>query len=517
MAVQLQVAYSKGIFGTAVFAGGPYYCAQDSSITAQGYCESGNGIPLQTLIDYTNSQATNGTIDPTSNIANKPIYMFSGTNDTTVHQVVMNTLQQYYETYTRSSNITYDHDSQAAHAWISPGGPNSCTSSYIPYINNCGIDAEQTFLTMFYGSLNAKNTGAYIQFDQNPFVSSGNANSYSMDSTGWLFVPTSCANGQPCRLVVALHGCLQYQGIIQQEFVQKAGINEWADTNNIIVLYPQTISSSSSPQNPLGCWDWWGYTSSDFALKSGPQMKAIMSMVSQITSGYQGTGGVPAAPTGLAITGTAASSVSLTWSPNTVATSYNVYRNGSKVGSTSLTSDTDSGLSASTNYIYTVTAVNSSGESAQSSAVSATTRDTSGGGVPVAPAGPTVSKTTTSSVSLTWSASSGATGYNVYRDGNQVGSSSSTSYTDSGLSAGTPYIYAVTAVSSSGESAKSQTVKAATQPQAVTAPGAQHYADGRITVAQFLQLGQEYGYNTPITLYLCGSTWTDSSTCGPIH
>jgi poly(3-hydroxybutyrate) depolymerase len=288
LAVQLQVAFSKSIFGTAVFAGGPYYCAQGSLNSAQGYCETGNGIPLQTLIDYTNYQAANGKIDPTSNIANKPIYMFSGTNDTTVRQRAMNTLQQYYETYTSSSNIAYNQNSQAAHAWISPDGPNSCTSSYIPYINNCGIDAEQTFLTNFYGSLNPKNTGtltgSYIQFDQNLFASGGNARSYSMDGTGWLFVPQNCTNGQICRLVVALHGCLQYQGIIQQQFVQKSGINEWADTNNIIVLYPQTTNSSS---NPLGCWDWWGCVSSDYALKSAPQMDAIMAMVAQITSGYK--------------------------------------------------------------------------------------------------------------------------------------------------------------------------------------------------------------------------------------
>jgi|SRR5580692_8743242 poly(3-hydroxybutyrate) depolymerase len=288
MAVQLQVAYSQSIFGTAVFAGGPYYCAQGSINSAVGYCESGSGIPLQTLIDYTNAQAASGKIDPTTHIANKPIYMFSGTNDTTVHQAVMNTLQQYYETYTSSSNIAYNQSMPAAHGWISPDGPNSCNSSYIPYINNCGIDAEQTFLTNFYGSLNAKNTGtltgSYIKFNQNPFVSAGNANSYSMDSTGWLFVPQNCANGQPCRLVVALHGCLQYQGMVQQQLVQKSGINEWADTNNIIVLYPQATRTSSS--NPLGCWDWWGYLSSDYALKSAPQMDAIMAMVAQITSGY---------------------------------------------------------------------------------------------------------------------------------------------------------------------------------------------------------------------------------------
>jgi hypothetical protein len=36
-------------------------------------------------------------------------------------------------------------------------------------------------------------------------------------------------------------------------------------------------------------------------------------------------------------------------------------------------------------------------------------------------------------------------------------------------------------------------------------------------VTQYNQLGAEYGYNTVITLYLCGTTWTNSSTCGPMH
>src|SRR5260370_14035971 len=150
MAVQLQVAFSTSIFGTAVFAGGPYYCAQGSVNSALGYCENGNGIPLQTLIDYTNNQAANGKIDPTSNIANKPIYMFSGYNDTTVRQPVMNMLHQYYETYTSRSNIAYNQNSLAAHAWISPDGPNSSTSSYIPNYNNYGMDADKHLLNNFY-------------------------------------------------------------------------------------------------------------------------------------------------------------------------------------------------------------------------------------------------------------------------------------------------------------------------------------------------------------------------------
>jgi poly(3-hydroxybutyrate) depolymerase len=288
MAVQLQVAYSARVFGTAVFAGGPYYCAQDSIVLAVGQCESGSGIAAKPSIYYTNSQDGNGTIDPTSNLANKPIYMFSGTNDTTVHQPVMDALYQYYSNYTKTSNITYDNDTPAAHGWISPDGPNPCGSSYIPYVNDCSIDPEQTFLTMFYGELNAKNTGtlggSYIQFSQDPFAPGASAKAATMDSTGWLYVPAACASGQACRLLIALHGCLQNQGIIQQQFVQKSGINEWADTNNIIVLYPQATWGAS---NPLACWDWWGYNSPDYALQSAPQMVAIMAMVSQITSGQK--------------------------------------------------------------------------------------------------------------------------------------------------------------------------------------------------------------------------------------
>jgi hypothetical protein len=85
-----------------------------------------------------------------------------------------------------------------------------------------------------------------------------------------------------------------------------------------------------------------------------------------------GGGTVPAAPTGLS--GTASSSsVSLTWSAASGATSYNVYRNGTKVGSPTGTSYTDSGLSANTSYSYQVSASNSAGEGPKSSSISVTT------------------------------------------------------------------------------------------------------------------------------------------------
>ena len=81
-----------------------------------------------------------------------------------------------------------------------------------------------------------------------------------------------------------------------------------------------------------------------------------------------GGGTVPAAPTGLSGTSTA-SSVSLTWSAASGATSYNVYRNGSKVGSPTGTSYTDSGLAANTTYSYQVSASNSAGEGPKSTTI----------------------------------------------------------------------------------------------------------------------------------------------------
>jgi chitinase len=100
-------------------------------------------------------------------------------------------------------------------------------------------------------------------------------------------------------------------------------------------------------------------------------------------TGPGGGASAPSAPGGLTVTGTTSSSASLSWSsPGGTVSGYNVYRNGSKVGTTTSTSYTDSGLAASTKYTYSVTAYNSIGESSPSGSVSATTTSSGGGGTP---------------------------------------------------------------------------------------------------------------------------------------
>lgn len=85
----------------------------------------------------------------------------------------------------------------------------------------------------------------------------------------------------PCRLVVVLHGCLGGRYLLGDEFPELANLDTYADTNNLVILYPQAVASLI-PDNPEGCWDWWGYDGPKFAVKGAPQMVTITRMVSAL-------------------------------------------------------------------------------------------------------------------------------------------------------------------------------------------------------------------------------------------
>jgi len=174
--------------------------------------------------------------------------------------------------------------------------------------------------------------------------------------------------------------------------------------------------------------------------------------------------------------------VSLSWPASVAATSYDVKRATvtggpyTTVACATTTSYTDTGLSGGTTYYYVVSAAynagpNAGGESADSSEASATPQ----GLAP--PSAPVLLSATPGNgqVVLSWSASSGATSYNVKRatvSGGPytiIASSSSTSYTNSGLTNGTTYYYVVSAVNSGGESANSSQLSATPQPPAAPA------------------------------------------------
>ena len=45
-------------------------------------------------------------------------------------------------------------------------------------------------------------------------------------------------------------------------FARNTGYNEVGELNNIIILYPQSIADNII-LNPMGCWDYTGYTGSN--------------------------------------------------------------------------------------------------------------------------------------------------------------------------------------------------------------------------------------------------------------
>jgi fibronectin type 3 domain-containing protein len=145
----------------------------------------------------------------------------------------------------------------------------------------------------------------------------------------------------------------------------------------------------------------------------------------------------------------------LTWSTVAGATSYRVYRNGALRSTVSATSFADSALTNGSTYTYYVTAMKAALESAPSATVSATP-------AAVAPGTPTgvVAAPGNGQVALSWTASTGATSYQVYRGGVLVGSPSGTTFTDTGLTNGTSYSYWVVALAGTTPSAASSTVSA---------------------------------------------------------
>ncbi|MFN8167405.1 MAG: hypothetical protein U0S36_01330 [Candidatus Nanopelagicales bacterium] len=177
------------------------------------------------------------------------------------------------------------------------------------------------------------------------------------------------------------------------------------------------------------------------------------------------TATAPSVPTSLVVS-PGDGSATLAWAASSSATGYRIYRGGVQVGTSTTTGFIDTGLANGTSYSWTVVAVNGTVSSAPSSPVT---------GTPVAtpPAAPTALSATPGNgqVALTWTASSGATGYRVYRNGTLVGSPASTGYTDTGLTNGTAYSWTVAAVrQNSAPSAQSSPVTATPVVPPLAAP-----------------------------------------------
>jgi len=201
---------------------------------------------------------------------------------------------------------------------------------------------------------------------------------------------------------------------------------------------------------------------------------SVVSLVGQSTSGAVTTTDTmpPSIPTGLAASAVSASQINLSWTVSTDdvgVAGYRVYRNGSQVGAATGTTYDDTGLAASTTYSYTVSAYDAAGNnSAQSSAVLATTNGT------VITSAPVITSFTSSSslltggqsATLSW-AVTGSPAPTLTINGTAVTGSSMT------VSPAQTTTYTLTATNSAGSTSSQTTVTvSATTSSSTAASGA---------------------------------------------
>lgn len=390
MAVQMAVSDSSIVKGVGAIAGGPYYCAQNSMTAAISTCMIGTPV-AGPLVGIANKWSDSGDIDPVSNLATQKVWLFNGYNDGVVRRPVTDALYNFYKTYaTNENNIYYKTNLKAAHSQVTTSYGQACSATGGDFINKCNYDAAGLILQHIYGALSPKKTGALSgavsAISQSEFFD-GETWLIGMSHDGFVYVPASCAAQQPCRLHIAFHGCKQYATAAHSDYAEHAGYNEWADANNIIVLYPQTVATTVTPFNPNGCWDWWGYVNADYAKKSSMQTTIVRAMATRIASRSSAPSAPPApssvsqfgTPTNVTAADSTDTRVALFWKPVATAKSYNLYRalcancafekiNAAPIAGASAG---DFNLQAKKTYFYKVRAVDGTGtESSDSTVVS---------------------------------------------------------------------------------------------------------------------------------------------------
>ena len=391
MAVQFGTAWSSVIKGVGVVAGGPYWCAKADAddfingytlplLTAEGPCGKVGPPPeMSSFIAKADAKSASGDIDSLQFVSRQKIYVFHGYNDPVVVKSVTDAAADFYRHYlgdTNRGNLYYQTTVGAGHSLVvakdqADGGLNACNVSAAPFVDACGYDQAGIILQHIYGALNAPNrgqlNGAMKRFDQSVYTQPDDAAELSLGDAGYVFVPRQCEDGAACRVHIALHGCLQDIGDVGRHFIDDTGYNAWADTNRLIVLYPQAMKSWL-PYNPLGCWDWWSYINHEdsYVTKSGLQIRTIKAMLDALTArATPATAPAPApavAPTALTVIDTSDTSADLAWTPLTGTTTYRVRRAGADgqfaaVADVAGPSFADSGLTPGAAYRWRVSAV----------------------------------------------------------------------------------------------------------------------------------------------------------------
>lgn len=266
MSHRLSIIESATIKGAGLFSCWPYGGAYDGQTDDSVETMAAEAIAL---ID---SNASEGWIDDTSNIADQAIYIYSGRKDKVTAPKGQDALWEVYENY-ETDKMTWDEEEDWGHDF--PDGNMRLGLKTIftdlGYITDWNPECS-------YNEL--EELGTWKEFSQAEFVS---PNSVSDDGDAWtyketefsrrggFYIPNACKDEQ-CHVHFAFHGC----GSDPEFFASKhyGDLNILAATNDIIIVYPGSED----------CWNDGGWFDTEhYLLKDGLYQETIMAMICRAT------------------------------------------------------------------------------------------------------------------------------------------------------------------------------------------------------------------------------------------
>lgn len=280
MAAQFQLAHANWVKGAAIVAAGPVYCAQNNLLTALDHCTNkvGSPIPLAELNQQLKEWSVQGLLASEQEMQQSRIWLLHGTADEKITKAVADALYQQYLLWLPKTQLSYVQDKNFAHHMPTLNEGSACDKSEAPFLGKCNYDAAGEALKFIRTDLKAavsQSSGSIYAIDQQKIAGDLAA---TMAEQGYVYVPEQCEQGQSCTLHISFHGCNQHADAVGMTYVEKSGFNRYADSNNMVVLYPQTRASKLMPMNPQACWDWWGYTDANYANRKGQQIQAVVKL-----------------------------------------------------------------------------------------------------------------------------------------------------------------------------------------------------------------------------------------------
>lgn len=305
MAGQFHAAHSKYVKGAAIVGAGPYACARSgvadfvpffAIALAANFTQAETACMKTTLADFADildgkrlasfagDLASKGDIDPLDGLSRSKVYLYSGKDDIIVDTKVVATARDFYaEAGVPSQQIVFISDKEGGHAFLSDTAGNACSANKSPFIDRCPYDQAGAILSHIYGGLSPKgkaDAASFVSFDQSPYASKD----ATLAAEGVAYIPKACRENRGCKVHVVFHGCSQSKADVGDAVTHETGFADWAETNNIVVLFPQAAPSTL---NPLTCWDWWGYTGLSYYTRDAPQIKSVDAMIAALAKSPQ--------------------------------------------------------------------------------------------------------------------------------------------------------------------------------------------------------------------------------------